>query len=84
MFIQWENEYEFYHENILLRDFTLNETVYKVFGTEGTLNIYNINKYNLSKEDNIILKQKMNGLWEVDSYILSLLEDNCNTFFKIL
>ena len=36
------------------------------------MNIYNINKYNLSKEDNIILKQKMNGLWEIDSYMLSL------------
>ena len=66
------NEYEFYHENKLLKDFTLNELVYKEFGTEGTLNIYNKNKYNLSKEDNIILKQKMNGLWEIDSYMLSL------------
>ena len=66
------DEYEFYHENKLLRDFALNETVYKVFGTEGTLNIYNINKYNLCKEDNIIFRQKMNGLWNIDSYMLSL------------
>ena len=69
-------EYEFYHEKKLFDILKLNDTVYKIFGTEGTFNIHAKNKYNLSKEDNIILKQKMNGLWEVDSYILSLLELN--------
>ena len=70
------DEYEFYHENKLLSLLELNETVYKVFGTEGTLNVCNINKYNLSKEENIIFKQKMNGLWEIDSYLLSLFNLN--------
>jgi hypothetical protein len=69
-------EYEFYHEKKLFDNLKLNDTVYKIFGTEGTFNIHPKNKYNLSKEDNIILKQKMNGLWEVDCYILSLLELN--------
>ena len=69
-------EYEFYCEKEIIKDLTLNDYVYKVFSTKQTLNIYYNNKYNLSKEDNIILKQKMNGLWKIDSYMLSLFKLN--------
>ena len=45
-----------------------------IFGEEGTLTIKSKKKYiNISKEDNLIMEQKMNGLWEISDYVLFLL-----------
>ena len=62
-------EYDFYRNEDLIKD--LNHTVYGVFYDQGILKIYSKNKANLPKEDYIIMKQEMNGLWKIDNYKLS-------------
>ena len=62
-------EYDFYKDEDSIKD--LNHTVYNVFYTQGTIKIYSKNKSNLPKEDYIIMKQEMNGLWKIDNYKLS-------------
>ena len=63
-------EYDFYNGEELINE-ELNNTVYNVFGVNGTLKIYNKRKVNLPKEDIIIINQEMNGLWTMDNTKLS-------------
>ena len=69
------DEYNFYYEEKnSLEGNKLNYLVYNIFGEEGTLTIKSKKKYiNISKEDNLIMEQKMNGLWEISDYVLFLL-----------
>ena len=47
-----------------------------IFHPKGILNIYSKMKNNLPKEDNIILSQNMNGLWDMDLPKLGLFNFN--------
>ena len=69
------DEYNFYYEEKnSLEGNKLNYLVYNIFGEEGTLTIKSKKKYiNISKEDNLIMGQKTNGLWEISDYVLFLL-----------
>ena len=79
------NKYDFYvDETILLEeDFDKLYHKYFYFG-DKTLKIYNKEKMNISKEDKIILKQRMNGLWKIEDSILSLINFNQEKWKKCL
>ena len=63
-------EFDFYKdENLINNEF--NNSVFNIFGSNGTLKIFNKKKNNLPKEDNIIINQEMNGLWKMDNLKLS-------------
>ena len=69
------DKYDFYcNEKILLKD-DFDTTVYDKYYCQqnGFFKIYNKRKSKVSKEDNIIIKQKLNGLWEINDSSLSLL-----------
>ena len=65
------DEFDFYKDENLINN-EINRTVFSVFGTGGTLKIYNrIKNNNLPKEDTIIMNQGINGLWKMDNTKLS-------------
>ena len=76
-------EYDFYHDEDLIND-RLHDSVYNIFGINGTLKIYNKMKNNLPKEDTIIINQGINGLWKMDSSKLAWFNFNNSSWKKFL
>ena len=72
-------EYDFYNKEDLINN-RLNDTVYNIFGVNGTIKIYNKMKNNLPKEDTIIINQGINGLWKMDSSKLSWFNFNSSSW----
>ena len=79
------NEYDFYVDETILLEEDFDVPYYdKFFSGNKTLKIYNKEKMNISKEDKIILKQRMNGLWKIEDSILSLINFNQEKWKKCL
>jgi hypothetical protein len=58
------NELDFYSGEDKINDH-INKPLISLFQGKSKLNIYSKMKNNLPKEDNIILSQNMNGLWDM-------------------
>ena len=67
-------DYDFYNEENYLNN-KIKETIYDIFYynlySNRTLKIFSKKEFNLSQLDNIIINQKMNGLWKNDNFNLS-------------
>ena len=69
------NEIDIYNGEEKINE-QLDKSLMSIFHPKGILNIYSKMKNNLPKEDNIILSQNMNGLWDMDLPKLGLFNFN--------